>query len=134
MKPLNPQPTEQAPHTIDNYPYSFYKCLKKYWVETTKRGQRLVTQTQNPKTQRWNTPKKSNYDQIIIIGIDETTGHTTHRGLSTGYRTEEEAKAFYERYSSVFSEYQNKEYKGVLSARTEQQETTAEAIEVFNRA
>jgi len=38
------------------------------WVETSKKhGQRLCKQTLNPKTKKWNNPKKGTYQPIIVL-------------------------------------------------------------------
>jgi len=62
--------------TIKNYPYGYKRTNIRYWVETTKRGGRFCSQTLNPKTQKWNKPKKSTYSALKILVID-TTGKIT---------------------------------------------------------
>jgi len=58
---------------IKNYPYGFTKRTNiKYWIETTKRGGRFCSQTLNPKTQKWNKPKKGTYSALKFLVIDET--------------------------------------------------------------
>ena len=48
--------------TVDNYPWGYtLKTKRKYWIETTKRGDRLCYQTLNPKTDKWCAVKKSTY-------------------------------------------------------------------------
>jgi hypothetical protein len=67
-----------------NYPYGYRgKCLRRVWIETTKRGQRFITQTSTPyypeageaipdaKTAKWNKPKNSIYSIIMVMFLDE---------------------------------------------------------------
>tara|TARA_R100001510_G_C7635790_1_gene193963 strand:+ start:794 stop:1324 length:531 start_codon:yes stop_codon:yes gene_type:complete len=53
---------------IDNYPWGFRLRTKvRYWIETTKRGDRFVKQTLNPKTDKWCKPKKSTYSAVLVM-------------------------------------------------------------------
>ncbi len=111
-KILEKQPTETEPVTIDNYPYGYtLRTQIKYWVETTRNGQRFAHQTLNPKTGAWNKPKKSTYSNIVLIGIDEED-HITYTSLSV--YSLEEAQRFKERYESFLSEYQRTELTNVI--------------------
>ena len=44
---------------IQNYPYGFKKTSKRFWLETNKKGTRLVSSTKNPKTGEWCKAKTS---------------------------------------------------------------------------
>ena len=47
---------------VDNYPWGFrLKTKVKYWVESNNKGDRLIKQTLNPKTNKWCAVKKSIY-------------------------------------------------------------------------
>jgi len=53
---------------VENYPYGYQRTQKRYWIEThKKKGDRLATQTLNPKTKIWNKPKKSTYNAIMVL-------------------------------------------------------------------
>lgn len=109
---LKKQPTEQDPYTVDNYPYGYtLRTQIKYWIETTKNGQRFVSQTLNPKSNLWNNPKKSTYSQIILIGLNEEN-HITYTGLSM--YSSEEAQRFKEKYESYLSDYQKTELINII--------------------
>ena len=57
---------------VDNYPWGFkFKTKRRYWIETTKRGDRLCFQTLNPKTNKWCKPKKRTYDSVLVLYFDE---------------------------------------------------------------
>lgn len=106
-RPLQPQPTETAPFVVPDYPYGFrLRCQIRYWVETTKHGQRLVSQTQDPRNGRWNKPKASTYSNIVLAALDEQN-HVVNVGIST-YSLEETQK-FRAEYGPVLSEWQTKE-------------------------
>jgi hypothetical protein len=38
---------------VDNYPWGFKKTSKRFWLETNKKGTRLVSSTKNPKNGEW---------------------------------------------------------------------------------
>lgn len=62
-------------YTIDDWPWGRkQQCSMRFFVETTKRGQRFVKQsTMNERTYK---PKKSTYcDRAKIISIDGKIGH-----------------------------------------------------------
>lgn len=61
--------------TVENYPWGYkLKTKRKYWIETTKRGDRLCYQTLNPKTDKWCAVKKSTYAGIKVLYENED-GH-----------------------------------------------------------
>ena len=72
---LNPQPNRENPHIIENYPYGFLKTKMRYFAETNKKGQRIITQTLNPKTNLWNKEKLGNYYPIVMIYKDLSNNH-----------------------------------------------------------
>lgn len=74
---------EDSAFVVDDYPYGFrLRTEIRYWIETTKNGDRLCSQTMNPKTGRWNKAKKSTYSEVGVMYLDEK-GHVTWAGLST---------------------------------------------------
>jgi len=112
LRILEKQPTEQEPFLVDNYPYGYtLKTKIRYWVETTRNGQRFVSQTLNPKTNIWNNPKKSTYSQIILIGLNEQE-HITYTNLSL--YSLKEALEFRDRYLNYLSDYQKTELKNII--------------------
>jgi hypothetical protein len=50
-------------YEVDDYPYGRnLRCKIRYWLESSpNKGYRFVSQTQDPRTGRWNNPKKSTY-------------------------------------------------------------------------
>lgn len=106
-EPIQPQPTEAKPYVVADYPYGFrLRTQIRYWVETTGRGQRLVSQTMDPKRGRWNKPKASTYSNIVLAALDENR-HVVNVGIST--YSLEEAQAFEAAYGAALSQYQHAE-------------------------
>lgn len=68
MEIIKPQPTELNPYIVDNYPYGWKRTKIRYYVESVKKkGDRFVSQTLNPKTNKWNKPKKDTYNAVVIL-------------------------------------------------------------------
>lgn len=66
----------ESAYVVDDYPYGFrLRTQIRYWIETTKHGQRFVSQTLNPKTGAWNKPKAGTYDVIKVMVRNEENGH-----------------------------------------------------------
>ena len=81
-------------YVVDDYPYGFrLRTQIRYWIETKNgHGQRMVSQTLNPKTGRWNKPKPSTYSTVRTLMLEDN-GHVESRGLGT-WATEEQIAAF----------------------------------------
>lgn len=107
---LSGHTSAETAYIVDDYPYGFrLRCKIRYWIETDpKRGQRFVTQTSNPKQENttWNAPKKSTYSDLMVLYIEEATGHVKHDCISTEYNAES-LETFLQMYGSVLtSEYE----------------------------
>lgn len=75
--------SEDTALVVDDYPYGFrLRTEIRYWIETVaKKGDRFCSQTLNPKTGRWNKPKKSTYVPVGVMYRNEE-GHITWTCLS----------------------------------------------------
>jgi len=72
----------ETAYLVNDYPYGFrLRTQIRYWIETTKNGDRFVSQTLNPKTGRWNKEKKSTYVEVKVMGLDEI-GHVKTTSFS----------------------------------------------------
>tara|TARA_R100000750_G_C2298828_1_gene77944 strand:- start:178 stop:699 length:522 start_codon:yes stop_codon:yes gene_type:complete len=70
---------------VDNYPWGYkFKTKRRYWIETTKRGDRVCYQTLNPKTDKWCAVKKSTYSAVKVLYFDENN-HVKSYGISLGW-------------------------------------------------
>ena len=74
---------EESAVLVDDYPYGYTQRTQiRYWLETTKNGDRFCSQTLNPKTGRWNKPKKSTYSDVGMMYRYEN-GHVKWTGVHT---------------------------------------------------
>lgn len=84
-------------YVVDDYPYGRSRTQKRYWIESKpKHGDRLVTQTLNPKTGRWNKPKAGTYSAVLVLFLEpqeDGREFVKTRGLGL-WRTTEDAEAF----------------------------------------
>jgi hypothetical protein len=89
--------SDQA-YVVDDYPYGFrLRCRIRYWVETKAGfGQRFVSQTTNPKKpgEVWNKPKAGTYCPLIVMYLDDETGHVKHAVLHTWGQTLEQIEGW----------------------------------------
>ena len=71
---------------VADYPYGFrLRCQIRYWIETKPGfGQRLVSQTSNPKKPGlvWNKPKAGTYAPLIVLFQNADTGHVKQAVLT----------------------------------------------------
>jgi DNA polymerase III alpha subunit len=87
----------ETAYIIDSYPYGRLRCQMKVWIENSRNGlqQREVRQTQNPKTLRWNAPKKSTYSNLVFMYKNHENGHINTYHVSYNYSSVEEVKKQY---------------------------------------
>jgi hypothetical protein len=69
---------------VGDYPYGRrVRTSIRYWIETRPgKGDRFCAQTLNPKTGRWNKPKKSTYAAVGVMYREADSGHIKWTGLS----------------------------------------------------
>lgn len=71
---------------VEDYPRGFrLRTQIRYWIESTKNGDRFVAQTKNPKTGAWCKPKKTTYSDVMVMTRKKDTGHIKYYGWSTAY-------------------------------------------------
>ncbi len=73
MKMLVGHTTPQTAYVQDDYPYGLHlRCRRRLWIETKpSRGQRLVTQTLAPDTQRPNNPHRETFATLTVAFLVE---------------------------------------------------------------
>ena len=101
-------------YEVSNYPWGFrYKTKRKYWVETTKHGDRICYSTLNPKTDSWCKVKKSTYSAVIILYLDKND-HVKHFGFMLGWSDAEQIKSFLDKidYEKLSNEQKMKVCQG----------------------
>lgn len=111
--------SEETALVVDDYPYGYrLRTQIRYWIETVaKKGDRFVSQTLNPKTGRWNKPKKSTYSEIGVIYIDDENGHVKWAALSTHSSEEHEAAFLAAVGEDNLSELQKKQLASIRALR-----------------
>lgn len=90
VKPLYNHTSESTAYIVPDYPYGRLRCQIKYWLEhNPNKGYRLVSQTENPKTGRWNAPKKSTYVSLAAAMYLDEKNHVVWKGISEYSKPEE---------------------------------------------
>ncbi|VVB54030.1 Uncharacterised protein [uncultured archaeon] len=106
---LNPQPTEQNPYIVKDYPWGRrLRTQQRRYVETIQgKGERYVIQTQDPRDGNWCNPKKSIYSAIIILYKDLSNGYIEALTFSPDYTEEKDLEEFLQKVPlASLSEYQ----------------------------
>jgi len=85
---LSGHTSPETAYIIADYPYGrILRCKKRVWIETNKNGQRVVSQTTDPKrpvefwNKPWNKPKASTYSMVRVLYIDGN-GHVQNWAVS----------------------------------------------------
>ena len=70
-------------YVVADYPYGFtLRCQIRYWLDVSKHGARLMSQTTNPKRGNvWNKPKASTYQRFAGALYLDSVGHVHWAGL-----------------------------------------------------
>lgn len=109
----------ETAYCVEDYPYGFkLRCKKYYYVETGKKGQRLVTVTTNPKAgdklNKLNKPVVEKYFRLVVLFIDKETGYVCVDYLSY-YANTAAVEAFMNKYE--LDPAQQKEIEYILLAK-----------------
>lgn len=88
--------SEETAYIVQSYPYGRKRTQKKFWIETTKRGDRMCGMTLNPKTQEWNNPKKTTYSDVMVL-VKNEDDHVKTMSWGTAYTEEESLNRFIEK-------------------------------------
>ncbi len=113
----------ESAYVIADYPYGFtLRTQMRMWIETKQgHGQRVVSCTLNPKTGKWNKPKSSTYSQMVVLYIDNETGHV-HNAAFGDYDSEH-AGEFLAEYHAGLSTYQQGKLRIFVALHRAQDET-----------
>jgi len=123
IKQLVGHTSPETAYVVDDYPYGFkLRTSIRYWVETKSTfGQRLCSQTVNPKNGKYNKPKCSTYSPVEVLGLDE-------KGYVKG-----EALSYYDDYpvwEDFAAKYQLDEYQTATAEKAIQVKKEFEAKEI----
>ena len=104
-QPLYGHTSEATAYLVDDYPYGFRERTQiRYWLEhKPKKGWRFVSQTLNPKTQRWNKPKASTYADFGAAMYLDEKGHVQWDGIGP-YSDDQKVLAFVRNFPDAPSE------------------------------
>jgi len=141
--------SEETAYVVNDYPYGFILRTKiRYWIETKGKsgcGQRFCSQTLNPKTNKWNKPKKGTYHVVIGMLINND-GHVQYKCLSSGGWDKEDKIQAFEQFFSPLSEYETKAIRYIRATNKaseiikweikpgEQTQTKEEQQAIYNKA
>lgn len=104
-------------YLVTDYPYGFrLRCQIRYWIETTKHGSRVVSQTTNPKKPGlvWNKPKASTYTNLRVLYLDGATGYVENAGLT--YADTDKIAAFEALYGAALTSERDQKMLKTLKA------------------
>jgi hypothetical protein len=81
--PLYGHTSPETAYMVDDYPYGLkLRCRIRYWLEHNgKKGFRFVSQTEDPKSLRWNKPKASTYAPFAAAMYLDSQHHVQWTGL-----------------------------------------------------
>lgn len=84
VKPLYGHTDMNSAYLVEDYPYGRQlRCRIRYWLESSpSKGFRFVSQTEDPKTKRWNKPKASTYARISGCMFLDERDYVQWDGLS----------------------------------------------------
>jgi len=115
-KVLSGHTSPDTAYVVADYPYGFrLRCQIRYWIETKSgKGQRVVSQTSNPKVPGlvWNKPKASTYSLIRVLFLDEN-GHVQNDGLHP-YAGAEKVEAFATTYAAGLTDERSQKAIGFV--------------------
>ena len=100
----------ETAYIVEDYPYGLrLRCKIRYWLETKKGfGQRLVSQTTNPKRpgEVWNKSKAGTYNVVAVMILDEQDHIQIETLRSCGWDSEQVISAFETRHAAALGEYE----------------------------
>lgn len=115
---------EDSAILVDDYPYGRrVRTQIRYWIETTKNGDRFCSQTLNPKTGRWNKPKKSTYSPVGVIFIEDETGYVRWVSV-THYSNDEWLAHFIAITEGNLSDAQKRQLAGIIGTKRAMENVT----------
>ena len=93
-------------YIVNDYPYGGLRTQMKFWIETKPgKGQRVVSCSLNPKTDKWNKPHAGTYDTMKVLFIDNSNGHVESAGIHE-YNALSDSAQFLADYGEVLTDEQ----------------------------
>lgn len=109
----------ETAYVVQDWPWGYkLRTEKRFWIESNKSGDRQVTQTLDPRTNKWCAPKKSTYYPVKIFYTSDEKKIVTQGEEVEQLRTEifdrynnEEIKSFYELHKENLNDFQKAQIK-----------------------
>jgi len=137
LTPLSGHTGPESAFVVPDYPYGFVlRCTIRYWIEHSKHGWRMVSQTTNPRrpTTVWNKPKPSTYTAgLVMLAIEERTRHVVRMDLDQ-FAEEAYAWAYMQWAGENLDAAQRRRLLEIVAAdraRVEKHATTREVVLAF---
>ena len=130
MTVLTGHTSPETAYVVADYPYGFrLRCQIRYWIETTKHGSRVVSQTTNPKKPGivWNKPKASTYTNLRVLFLNDENGHVENEGL-TFYADAAKIAAFEATYGAALTSERDQKELRLLKAMAERAARTTYTV------
>lgn len=107
--------SQETAYLVQDYPWGFtLRTQQRHWVETKEtHGQRFVTQTMNPKTNKWCAPKYSTYSKVIVMFLDENS-HVKYTAIGN-YDKEETVKSWIEKHGINLTQFQRNQLNRLIA-------------------
>ena len=118
MKTLLGHTSPETAYVVADYPYGYrLRTQIRYWLETRKGyGQRLMSQTLNPKTGQWNKPKAGTYNVLAVMVLDDQEHVALDVLRSGGWDDEAKVQAFETQHTEALGEYEHRAIKYVRAS------------------
>ena len=132
---------EESAHVVEGWPWGRrMRCTKRFWIETTKHGDRLCAQCTQPDrvtgtcSGSWCKPKKSTYTDGVIVLAQDVDGTMATETLGAYYHhTPAEIWRFIERHEGRLADVQASRARSCLAIRKKYDELTAAKGRVFDK-
>lgn len=120
---------ERTAYVQDDYPWGFrLRTQQRYWIESKKGfGQRLVTQTKNPKTGLWCKPKYCTYAAVVVLYLDDN-GHVHREELSQYCQEKELVNEFMGTHKEHLTDFQKLELLELRAVADVMEKVTFEVV------
>ena len=108
--------SEETAYIIKDYPWGFrMRTEQRAWIESNKNGDRFIVRTKDPRTGKWCAPKKSIYDHVKVLFLDEQD-HLQTFDLERS-ADEKTILEFYEQHKENLNAFQLSQIKKLIATR-----------------
>tara|TARA_R110000868_G_scaffold25188_2_gene98314 strand:+ start:264 stop:623 length:360 start_codon:yes stop_codon:yes gene_type:complete len=114
-KLLHGHTSPETAYIVEDYPWGFrLRTQQRHWIESKEsHGMRFVTQTMDPKNQRWCKPKCSTYAKYVYMYLDDNN-HVVCNALHQ-YTSIDSIKKFVEEFKEQLNEKQSHMFRKFIN-------------------